>query len=81
MAVALGRSVQAEMLGYSRSRGIFAGLALDGSILREDLENKKALFGKGLSNVQIFSQQGGVVLAMGKALVGQLNRVSSGEKK
>jgi lipid-binding SYLF domain-containing protein len=81
MAVALGRSVQAEMLGYSRSRGIFAGWALDDSTLREDLEDNKALFGKSLSNVQIFSQQGVVVPAMGKALVGQLNRVSSWEKK
>ncbi len=81
MAVALGRSVPAEMLGYSRSRGIFAGWALDGSTLREGLEDGKALLGKGLSNVQIFSQQGGVVPAMGKALVGQLNRVLSWEKK
>ncbi len=79
--MALGRSVQAEMLGYSRSRGTFAGLALDGSPLREDLEDGKALFGKGLSNVQIFSQQGVVVPAMGKALVGQLNRFSSWETK
>ena len=89
MAGPLGRSVRAEtdlymkaeMLGYSRSRGIFAGLVLDGSTLREDLEDKKALFGKSLSNVQIFSQQGVVVPGMGRALVGQLKRVSSWEKK
>jgi hypothetical protein len=56
-------------------------LGLDGSTLREGLEDRKALFGKSLSNVQIFSQQGVVVPAMGKALVGQLNRVLSWEKK
>ena len=59
----------------------FCRLGLDGSTLREGLEDRKALFGKSLSNVQIFSQQGVVVPAMGKALVGQLNRVLSWEKK
>jgi lipid-binding SYLF domain-containing protein len=35
----------AEILTYSRSRGVFAGVALDGATLRPDSEGNKELYG------------------------------------
>ncbi len=43
----------AEMLSYSRSRGVFAGISLEGSTLRQDLDGNKALYGKTMTNKEI----------------------------
>jgi len=40
----------AEILSWSRSRGVFAGLALNGATLREDLDENAELYGSKLSN-------------------------------
>lgn len=45
--------MRAEILGWSRSRGAFAGLSLEGSTLREDMDDNKALYGRALTNQQI----------------------------
>lgn len=89
MAGPLGKNVQAEtdlymraeMLGYSRSRGVFAGLALDGSTLREDLDDNKALYGKSFSNTQILDRDEAKTPEMGLSLIRQMSAVSTWEKK
>ena len=43
----------AEILTYSRSRGVFAGIALDGATLRPDKEANAQLYGKELTNKEI----------------------------
>jgi SH3 domain-containing YSC84-like protein 1 len=45
--------MKAEMLTYSRARGVFAGISLQGSTLRQDLDDNKALYGKSLDNKEI----------------------------
>jgi SH3 domain-containing YSC84-like protein 1 len=47
--------MKAEMLTYSRARGIFAGISLQGSTLRQDLDDNTALYGKSLENKEILS--------------------------
>jgi lipid-binding SYLF domain-containing protein len=42
-------SLRAEMLTYSRSRGLFAGVSLEGSTLRPDGEANESVYGKNLS--------------------------------
>jgi SH3 domain-containing YSC84-like protein 1 len=42
-------TMQAEMLTYSRSRGLFAGVSLEGSTLRSDDDATEAVYGKKLS--------------------------------
>ncbi|HTQ87633.1 MAG TPA: lipid-binding SYLF domain-containing protein [Candidatus Solibacter sp.] len=37
--------MQAQVLAYSRARGVFAGIALEGANLQEDLDANKALYG------------------------------------
>lgn len=41
-------TMKAEILSWSRSRGVFGGLALDGATLRADEEANTALYGKGV---------------------------------
>ena len=43
----------AEMLSYSRSRGIFAGISLEGATLRQDLDANKSLYGTRLTTKEI----------------------------
>ncbi len=45
--------MKAEILSYSRSKGLFAGLSLEGSTMRSDDGANKALYGKELSAKEI----------------------------
>ena len=45
--------MKAEILSYSRSRGLFAGISLEGSTLRSDGNANKNLYGKELTARQI----------------------------
>ncbi|MBV9770562.1 MAG: lipid-binding SYLF domain-containing protein [Bryobacterales bacterium] len=45
--------LHAEILTWSRSRGIFAGISLQGATLRPDSDWNKELYGSDLSNKQI----------------------------
>ena len=49
---------KAEVYSYSRSRGLFAGVALDGSALRIDYDANAAVYGAGITPRRIF--EGGV---------------------
>jgi lipid-binding SYLF domain-containing protein len=43
-------TMRAEILSYSRSRGVFAGVALEGATLREDTSSNRELYGRRPSN-------------------------------
>jgi SH3 domain-containing YSC84-like protein 1 len=45
--------MKAEILSYSRSKGLFAGVSLEGSTLRSDGGANKNLYGKELSAQEI----------------------------
>jgi SH3 domain-containing YSC84-like protein 1 len=47
--------MHAEILSWSRSQGLFAGIALEGATLREDLDDNAALYGTKLENRFIVS--------------------------
>jgi SH3 domain-containing YSC84-like protein 1 len=46
-------SLRAEMLSWSRSRGAFAGVSLQGATLRQDVHDNEDIYGRPLSNKQI----------------------------
>ena len=48
-------AMTAEILSYSRSRGLFAGVSLSGATLREDDSANKDLYGKELTNREVLS--------------------------
>lgn len=45
--------MRAEILSWSRSQGLFAGLALEGATLRQDLDDNATLYGKKIENREI----------------------------
>ncbi len=45
--------MRAEMLTYSRARGLFAGVSLEGSTLRDDGDANEALYGRKISAREI----------------------------
>jgi lipid-binding SYLF domain-containing protein len=47
--------MHAEILSWSRSRGVFAGVSLQGATLREDLDDNKELYGQGYANQDILN--------------------------
>jgi len=49
--------MSAEILSWSRSRGVFAGVSLQGSTLRQDSDDNKSLYGKSIENKDIVTQE------------------------
>jgi len=47
--------LNAEMLSYSRSRGLFAGISLEGATLRPDEESNRELYGRDAKNREILT--------------------------
>ena len=47
--------MHAEILSYSRSQGLFAGIALDGATLRPDAPTNKELYGRESTNSEILT--------------------------
>ena len=71
--------MHAEILSWSRSQGLFAGLALEGATLRQDLDDNAALYGRRLENRQIVTT--GVRTPKAAArLIGLLNQYSARER-
>ena len=71
--------MHADILSWSRSQGLFVGLALEGATLREDLDDNAALYGRKLKNSAIVT---GTVRAPASAakLLTLLNRYSAKER-
>ncbi len=68
--------MKAEVLTYSRSRGLFAGISLEGSTLRSDGSANKKLYGRELSAKEIVRQGKVGVPASGHQLVSLLDKTS-----
>jgi lipid-binding SYLF domain-containing protein len=68
--------MKAEILSYSRARGIFGGVSLEGSTLRSDGGADKNLYGKELDAKQIVRENKVTVPASGKPLVDLLQQTS-----
>ena len=47
--------MHAEILSYSRSKGLFAGVSLEGATLRNDIDENEALYGKRWTNKQVLT--------------------------
>jgi len=66
----------AEILSWSRSRGLFAGVSLTGATLRQDLDTNRALYGKTLENREIL--QGNLAVpGAASGFIAALNKYSS----
>jgi lipid-binding SYLF domain-containing protein len=73
-------TMRAEILSWSRSRGVFAGIALQGATLRQDLDDNKELYGKTITNKEIF-ESGIAAPAPAAQLLSLLGKYSPKELK
>jgi lipid-binding SYLF domain-containing protein len=68
--------MHAEILTYSRSRGLFAGVSLDGSTLRPDNSASEKVYGKKITAREIVLQHKVGTPASGRLLVSTLQKAS-----
>ena len=76
LAAATDVTLRAEILSYSRSRGLFAGISLEGSTLRPDNDGNERLYGKGTTAKDIVINSAIRAPASAKSLLATLNKHS-----
>jgi lipid-binding SYLF domain-containing protein len=72
--------MRAEILTYSRSRGLFAGISLEGSTLRPDGDANEALYGRKISASEIVIGPSPSTPAAARTLVALLDKASPHSK-
>jgi SH3 domain-containing YSC84-like protein 1 len=72
--------MRAEMLSYSRARGLFAGISLEGSTLRSDNRANKKLYGRELTAKEILREGRVGTPASAHELIALLNKHSPKNK-
>jgi lipid-binding SYLF domain-containing protein len=68
--------MRSEMLSYSRARGVFVGVSLEGTTLRPDEDANHRLYGKEASAATIITESKIEAPAAGKTLVSRLQRAT-----
>lgn len=74
-------TLRAEMLSYSRARGVFAGVSLEGTTLRPDGDANARLYGKGVTAASIVEESKVESPEEGHKLVSRLQRASPERKQ
>ncbi|HXM11552.1 MAG: lipid-binding SYLF domain-containing protein [Candidatus Sulfotelmatobacter sp.] len=69
-------TLRAEILSYSRARGLFAGISLSGSTLRPDNRANKKLYGRQISAHDVIFHGEVAASASAKLLLAELNKKS-----
>jgi len=72
--------VRAEILSYSRARGAFAGVSLEGSTLRPDNNSDRELYGRSLTADEIINGSEVSIPEAARPLITLLDNVSPGRK-
>jgi SH3 domain-containing YSC84-like protein 1 len=70
-------ALHAEILSYSRSRGVFAGLTLEGATLRPDKDADRELYGRDVTNRDILMGGGVTTPPAAQKFERALNRDSA----
>lgn len=71
--------MHAEILSWSRSQGLFAGIALEGATLRQDIDDNQALYGRRIENRDIMTTNVRVP-KVAMPLINMLNKYSFHER-
>jgi lipid-binding SYLF domain-containing protein len=72
--------MRAEMLSYSRSRGLFAGVSLEGSTLRADNRANRKLYGREVSAKEILRERKVGAPAAAHDMLAELNKYTPTNK-
>ena len=75
-AAATDVTLRAEVLSYSRSRGLFAGISLEGSTVRPDNDANERIYGKKIEAESIVFKGAVAVPPAAQRLVSYLNQKS-----
>jgi len=75
-AAATDASFRSEMLSYSRSRGAFAGVSLEGSTLRPDNDANHRLYGKEAGAAEIVTESKHEAPSSARELIATLQKAS-----
>jgi len=67
-------TMRAEILSYSRTRGLFAGVSLDGASLRPDDDASEQVYGRRITARTIVTSTGLAVPAAGRRFVAALEK-------
>ncbi|MFH0957933.1 MAG: lipid-binding SYLF domain-containing protein, partial [Pseudomonadota bacterium] len=70
-------SLSAGIVSYSRSRGLFAGVAIQGSVLDNDWKANEAYYGSDISIIDIFFNKKGELSPAAIKLFKTLNTISA----
>jgi SH3 domain-containing YSC84-like protein 1 len=73
-------TLRAEVLSYSRARGLFAGVSLEGSTLRPDNDANKSLYGKQIAAKEVVLNGAVPPPPSAKKLLATLNKQSPTNK-
>ena len=69
-------AMKAEILSWSRARGVFGGVSLEGSTMRSDDGGNKSLYGKELNAKEIVREGKVKMPESGKELIDLLQKTS-----
>lgn len=69
-------AMRAEMLSYSRARGVFAGISLEGSTIRPDGDANKRLYGKDVTAANIIAESKVSAPESARPLISRLQQAS-----
>src|SRR5690242_4995573 len=72
--------MHAEILSWSRSKGLFAGVSLDGATLRNDIDENEIMYGHRWNSKDILGS-GAKPPEVATNLIAELNKYSPREKK
>jgi len=75
-SAATDAAMRAEILTYSRARGLFAGISLEGSTLRPDGDANQHLYGRKIKAQEIIREGKAAAPAPAKDLIALLNQKS-----
>jgi len=70
--------LHAEILSYSRTRGVFAGVSLDGTVVSQDDSEDRKLYGRGVPNQGVLMGDVRPPEAA-RSLISELDRYSPGK--
>jgi len=78
-AASTNATMRAEILTYSRSRGVFAGVSLNGAVLRPDNDANKNLYGRPVQVKELVEQGNVPIPEAGRKFVESVSNASSGK--
>ncbi|MBI4475068.1 MAG: lipid-binding SYLF domain-containing protein [Acidobacteria bacterium] len=77
-AAGTSASMRAEILTYARSRGLFAGVALNGAVLQPDKDANKNLYNREITAEDLLVKGTAAVPEPGRKFIETLTRTTSG---